>query len=130
VATATLPAEPSAPEKPAPLKVLIVDDDADVRTVLESLMTMEGFEIVGQAGDGAEAVGIAAVTQPDVVILDFMMPRLDGKDAAMFIRGVAPEARIVAFSGVIHEPPAWADTFIEKGDITQMSRLLEERLSD
>jgi CheY-like chemotaxis protein len=115
----------SAPEhEQARLKVMIVDDDPDVRTVLEMLMDNEGFEVVGVAHNGADAVGIALDAQPDVVILDYMMPKIDGGESARFIRAVSPNTRIVAFSGVIHEKPEWADMFIEKGDIAEMGRLI------
>lgn len=108
----------------APLKILIVDDDPDIRTILQALMGLEGFEVVGLAEDGGTAVAAAMETQPDVVILDFMMPKIDGGEAALFIRAVAPFARILAFSGVIHELPAWADGFIPKGDIGEMAHAI------
>jgi chemotaxis response regulator CheB len=107
-----------------PIKVMIVDDDPDIRTVLRVLMEMEGFEVVAEARDGDEAVPEAMRTQPDVVILDYMMPKLDGAETANFIRTVAPHARILAFSGVIHELPEWADLFIEKGRLGEMAHLI------
>lgn len=107
-----------------PLKILIVDDDPDIRTILQALMGLEGFEVVGLAEDGGKAVSAAMETQPDVVILDYMMPKIDGAEAATFIRAVAPFARILAFSGVIHELPVWADGFIPKGDIGEMARAI------
>src|SRR5688572_33332175 len=91
----------------APLKILIVDDDPDIRSILQALMGLEGCDVVGLAEDGGRAVAAAMETQPDVVILDFMMPKIDGAEAALFIRAVAPFARILAFSGVIHELPTW-----------------------
>ena len=110
--------------KAPPLKVMIVDDDPDVRAILDTLMGMEGFDVVGLAEDGEKAVVLAIETQPNVVILDYMMPKVDGAEAAKFIRAILPEARILAFSGVIHEMPDWADDFIEKGDIADMSRAI------
>lgn len=119
VATQTPPAPP---ERSAPLKVMIVDDDADIRTLLGALMGMEGFDVVGSAENGEAGVILASETRPDVVILDYMMPKIDGEEAAKFIRAILPEARILAFSGVIHALPEWADDFIEKGDIADMAK--------
>lgn len=117
-------ATPEISSTEAPLKVLIVDDDPDIRTILQALMGLEGFDVVGMAEDGGRAVAAAMETQPDVVILDYMMPKIDGAEAATFIRAVAPCSRILAFSGVIHELPAWADGFIPKGDIDEMARAI------
>ena len=116
-------AETAAP--PTPLKILIVDDDADVRSILKTLMGMEGYNVVGLAEDGTKAVQMALETKPDVIILDYMMPKVDGAEAALFIRAICPQARILAFSGVIHERPPWADAFIEKGDIAEMGRIID-----
>ncbi|MGH2756775.1 MAG: response regulator [Actinomycetota bacterium] len=110
-----------------PIRVMIVDDDPDIRAVLRVLMEMEGFDVVAEVGDGDEAVPEAMRTQPDVVILDYMMPKLDGSEAADFIRTVAPHARILAFSGVIHELPEWADLFIEKGRLAEMANLIAKK---
>jgi CheY-like chemotaxis protein len=122
VATHTDPA--GSPSQAPPLKIMIVDDDPDVRAILDTLMGMEGFNVVALAEDGEKAVVLAIQTQPNVVILDYMMPKVDGAEAAKFIRAILPEARILAFSGVIHEMPEWADDFIEKGDIGDMARAI------
>ena len=115
-------AQPAPRERSAPLKVMIVDDDADIRILLGTLMGMEGFDVVGIAENGEAGVILASETRPDVVILDYMMPKIDGEEAAKFIRAILPEARILAFSGVIHTLPEWADDFIEKGDIADMAK--------
>jgi CheY-like chemotaxis protein len=110
-----------------PIRVMIVDDDPDIRALLRALMEAEGFEVVAEVADGYEAVPEAMRTQPDVVILDYMMPKLNGGEAAVFIRAVAPHARIVAFSGVIGESPEWADRFIQKGELAKMIDLIAKR---
>jgi two-component system response regulator DesR len=102
---------------------MLVDDEADVRILLETLFGMEGFEVVASVGDGDEAVPAALDAQPDVIVLDFMMPRLDGGETAAFLRAVAPRARIIAFSGIIHACPEWADDFIEKGGVAEVTEL-------
>jgi DNA-binding NarL/FixJ family response regulator len=62
------------------LRVVLADDHAGFREGLkEMLLTYEGIEVVGEAGDGAEAVEIAKQVRPDVVILDLAMPIMDGR---------------------------------------------------
>jgi two-component system, response regulator PdtaR len=82
------------------LKVLIADDDRLVRTMLGDLLAELGHAVIA-AENGAEAVALAAREAPDVVILDFLMPRLSGLDAlrAMRERGItAPAMLLTAIS--------------------------------
>lgn len=94
-------AEPVVLEGPVDrVRVLIADDAADLRLLLRHrLRREERFEVVAEACDGAEAVDLAVRHQPDVVVLDLSMPRLDGLQAAQRIRSEVPEARIVVLSG-------------------------------
>jgi DNA-binding NarL/FixJ family response regulator len=65
-----------------PIRVVLVDDHAVVRTGLAQLLGGAGdIEVVGQAGDGAEALDLVRDTRPDVVLMDLQMPRLDGVEA-------------------------------------------------
>ncbi|MEF8834065.1 MAG: response regulator, partial [Halofilum sp. (in: g-proteobacteria)] len=65
------------------MKVLVVDDEAPARARLARLVTeLAGFEVVGEAGDGAEAVRRAEDTGADIVLLDVRMPGMDGLEAA------------------------------------------------
>jgi CheY-like chemotaxis protein len=75
------------------LKVLIADDDRLVRTMLSDLLAELGHEVVA-AANGAEAVDLGAREAPDVLILDFLMPKMSGLDAlqALRARGVAAPA--------------------------------------
>lgn len=107
--------------------VLIVDDDASMRELLETVITLDGgFRIGGVAADGFEGAMLAADVRPDVVILDFFMPRWDGEKAADFIRKNCPECKIVGFSAVLTEQPAWADHFLVKNDIERLMGLVRE----
>src|SRR5207247_11394825 len=65
-----------------PIQILLADDHRIVRQGLKALLEHEGFKIVGEAGDGREAVRLAEATHPDVAVLDLAMPGLNGLDAA------------------------------------------------
>lgn len=81
------------------LSLVVVDDDHDVRTMLRARLLREpSFALVGEAGDGHEAVEVAAATQPDVILLDLIMPNVSGIEAIPRLRSVAPGARIVVHS--------------------------------
>ncbi len=85
---------------PRPIRVLLADDTASVRTLLRgTLEASRAFEVVGEAGDGAQAVEMAAALQPDMVLLDLAMPVLGGMEAIPQIRIRAPDARVVVVSG-------------------------------
>ena len=111
--------------------VLLVDDDASMRELLSAVFQMHGgFRIGGVAADGFEGAMLAADLAPDVVVLDFFMPRWDGSKAAEFIRKQCPNCKIVAFSAVLTEAPKWADTFLVKNEIGQLIPMCEGLLSD
>ena len=84
----------------APRRVLIAEDEALIRLDLAEMLTEEGFDVVGQAGDGEEAVSLATSLRPDVVIMDVKMPKKDGIDAAAEIvsEQIAPVVMLTAFS--------------------------------
>jgi chemotaxis response regulator CheB len=101
--------------------VLLVDDDASMRELLSTTFRIhEGFRIGGVAMDGFEGAMLAADIHPDVVVLDYFMPRWDGSKAAEFIRKHSPSSKIVAFSAVLDEPPEWADSFLVKDRIEEL----------
>jgi two-component system, response regulator PdtaR len=80
------------------MRVLVVDDDDAVRTVLADLLQEEGFEVVGRAIDGIEGVSLALSLTPDGVLLDVRMPRMGGIEAARAILAQLPNVRIVMLS--------------------------------
>jgi chemotaxis response regulator CheB len=110
-------------------KVLIVDDDEEIRHVLRLMCETEGFEVVGEAANGVEAVPLALKFQPDVVILDYLMPHLDGEGTATMLRAIAPEARIVAFSAVLDSKPSWSDSYLNKARVSEVAPLLERLIN-
>ncbi len=78
-----------------PLHVLLADDHVVVRQVLRALLERAGFEVVGEAGNGQEAIRLAEELQPDVAVLDVAMPLLNGIDAAHGITKVSPRTKTV-----------------------------------
>ncbi len=79
-------------------RVLVVDDHPLTREALSSLLAQHGFDVSGQASDGAEAIELAARLQPDVVLLDLTMPELDGLSALPRLRERAPDAEVVVLT--------------------------------
>lgn len=106
-------------------KVLVVDDDEDMRLLLATMLEGKGFSVVGDSPDGSDAVLDSFEGQPDFVILDYMMPNVNGQQAASFIRATCPKAHIVAFSGAGLQDAPWADDYLEKNDIVELPELLE-----
>jgi DNA-binding NarL/FixJ family response regulator len=84
-----------------PVRVLVADDADGVRELVMLLLDMESdFTVVGQARDGVEAVEAARSLQPDLVVLDVSMPRLDGITATPRILSASPTSRVALFTGV------------------------------
>jgi DNA-binding NarL/FixJ family response regulator len=82
-----------------PIRVVLVDDHAVVRTGLAQLLGGAGdIEVVGQAGDGAEAVELVRETSPDVVLMDLQMPRVDGVEATRRIVAEELGAEVVVLT--------------------------------
>lgn len=81
------------------IRVLIVDDHTVVRDGLNALLSLEpGMQVVGSAADGLEAVQLAEALKPDVILLDLVMPRMDGVEAINQIRRIDPKARILVLT--------------------------------
>jgi len=76
-------------------RLLLVDDHKLLRQGLRRAVEEAGFDVVGEAGDGEEAVRLAIELQPDLVLMDVTMPVLDGIEATRRLRQSAPEARVV-----------------------------------
>ena len=82
------------------MRVVVVDDDPDIRLLLHTSLSLAGFEVVGEAANGEEAIRAVEDLRPDGVILDVMMPVMDGLTALPEIKRVAPEIRVVVYSSV------------------------------
>jgi DNA-binding NarL/FixJ family response regulator len=79
-------------------RVLIVDDHPLTSEALSSLLTQHGFDVVGRAADGGEAISRAAELDPDIVLLDLTMPGMDGLTALPRIRDAAPDCEVVVLT--------------------------------
>ena len=80
--------------------VVLADDTPEIRTLLRLTLEDQGdIEVVGEAGDGAEAVKIVSELQPDALVLDLAMPVMDGFQAIPEVRRRAPETKIIVLSG-------------------------------
>jgi DNA-binding NarL/FixJ family response regulator len=88
----------------SPPRVLVVDDHAMLREALAELLVQAGFEVAGQAADGADAVALAKRLEPDVVLMDLRMPVLGGLDATRLIRDACPATQVVLLTAF--ESPA------------------------
>ncbi|GAA1789360.1 response regulator transcription factor [Nocardioides hankookensis] len=97
-----------------PIRVLLVDDVVEVRRLVRtSLRFRGGFEVVGEAADGAEAVRLVAQLRPDVVVLDLGLPDIAGQEVLARIRAEAPATKVVVFSGLETVDRAWIDANAE-----------------
>jgi DNA-binding NarL/FixJ family response regulator len=90
---------------PAPsIRVLLVDDHAMVRRGMRDFLGLQkDIEIVGEAGDGAAAIEQALALQPDIVVMDLMMPGVDGIEATARIKAEAPDIEVIALTSFIEE---------------------------
>ena len=87
-----------------PIAVLIVDDHAVVREGLRAFLQLQdGIEVAGEAGDGEEAVEQAVALGPDVILMDLVMPRLDGVGAMRELRARVPESRVIVLTSFLDD---------------------------
>ena len=114
-----------------PLRVIVADDEPDVRLLLRlQLQGVPGIEVVGEVGDGLQALELCRELQPDAIVMDLLMPKMMGIEAIEHLRRELPEVGIVAY-------PATAGDFVrhemdrlgvpvrlKSGDITQLVEAL------
>ena len=114
-------AAPETEEQESPLRVVIVDDDPDARDFIRMGLEVGGFDVVGEAGDGASAVQAVRDGAPDLVLLDLHMPDIGGLELLPQLREAHRPARFVVVSAigatrmVEAAIEAGAVGFIEKG---------------
>jgi NarL family two-component system response regulator LiaR len=89
---------------PEPIRVLVVDDHAVVRQGLRGLLELqEGIEVAGDAADGDQGVDAATRLRPDVVLMDLVMPALDGVAAMRLLRERLPETRVIVLTSFLDD---------------------------
>ncbi len=90
--------------EPSKIRVLIVDDHAVVRTGLRVFFDLQpDIEVVGEAADGSEGVAMARRLEPDVILMDLLMPNMDGITAIARVKAERPETEIVTMTSFIEE---------------------------
>ncbi len=85
------------------IKVLVVDDTDHVRRMLCEMLELDGFDVVGQAASGKEAIELAEPANPDVVVMDYKMPELDGLETAKVLRTARPDQAIVIYTAYLDD---------------------------
>jgi len=89
---------------PEPIRVLVVDDHAVVRQGLRGLLELQdGVEVVGDAADGAQGVEAATELRPDVILIDLVMPVLDGVSAMRLLRERLPDVRVIVLTSFLDD---------------------------
>jgi len=86
---------------PAVIRVFLIDDTAEMRRLLEQILSLDEFEVVGSAANGASALPVMAEADPDVVVLDYNMPGLDGLMTARLIKEERPDQAIILYTAYL-----------------------------
>ena len=106
------------------LRILLVDDYEPIRALFSRLLSRQaGMEVVGVAGTGEEAISLAQACEPDVVVMDVVMPGVGGVEATRRLRQALPTVRVVGHSANDAEAvmrAAGADAFVRKGEPTHV----------
>lgn len=83
------------------VRVMVVDDTDHVLNMLVDMLELDGFDVVGKASSGHDAIELAKTTEPDVIVMDYKMPGMDGLTAARSIKEVRPEQPIIIYTAYL-----------------------------
>lgn len=83
------------------VKVVVIDDTDHVRKMLVEMLDLDGFNVVGQSGSALDAVALAMQHHPDVIVMDYAMPKMNGLEASKAVLAAVPEQNIILYSAYI-----------------------------
>ena len=83
------------------VRVLVVDDTEHVRTMLADMLTLDGFDVIGQAANADAAVEVAIATRPDIAIMDLRLPGIDGIEATRRLRAACPGTSVIVYTAYL-----------------------------
>jgi DNA-binding NarL/FixJ family response regulator len=120
-----------------PTRIMLVDDDPSARFLLRTILGdhPEEFDVVAETGRASEALDLLRETNPDVALLDAMMPMTDGYEVAGQLREVRPDIRLVLLTSYVDEEvrnrahSAQIDATLDKGEYDQVPRVVREVVS-
>ena len=84
-----------------PVRVMVVDDTEHLRRMLRNMLELDGFEVVAEAGSGPEAVDVVVGAEPDIVVVDYKMPDVDGLETAARVRAVRPDQVMILYTAFV-----------------------------
>ena len=102
------------------MKVLLVDDHQILRDGIRRGLESAGKDVVGEAGNGEEAIGLVGETDPDIVVMDLSMPVLDGVGATRQISELYPDVKVVVLT--MHDDPAKTRAALEAGAVAYLTK--------
>ena len=110
------------------LRALVCDDYSMVRETIRPLLVEAGFEIIREATLATEAISLAELTQPDVIVLDLSLPGMSGLQAIPILKLVSPRSTVIVFSAYDIWRDACVDAgasaYVDKGDLESLSDVL------
>ena len=116
----------------AAIRVVVADDEADVRLLLRIQLENMGFDVVCEAADGRAAIECCEATHPDAMVLDLLMPGVNGFEAIPVLRREHPDVAIVAYTAVAGEfvrkemARLHIPLLLKSGDVTPLANKLRE----
>ena len=116
---------------PAVVQVLIVDDQEPFRTAARMVVELtEGFEVIGEAPSGEDALGLAADLHPDLILMDINLPGMDGLETTRQLTSRYPQMKVIVMS--TYEPDEYEDSALAAGAVAFLpkSDLAPETLSE